>query len=108
MNLAAPLRRIDPDGVEVMEPAALAGDRFSEAIVDGSMWWWQVFGATDSLLLLPDDELGAGFCGSSDSDFLQMKRFAVERTRRCRPRGSAYLYWSSSKMFCSSSMYRND
>lgn len=73
MNLVALDRRIEPDGIDALavELADFAGDRFSDAIVDGSMWWWYDAGKTDSLLLLlPDDEFGTGVGGSSINDFL--------------------------------------
>lgn len=73
MNLVAPDSRIEPDGVAVLTAAVadLAGDKLSDAIVDGSMLLWYDVGKTDSLLLLlPDDEFVTDAGGSSISDFL--------------------------------------
>lgn len=76
MNLVALDRRIEPDGIDELAVAVadFAGDRFNDAIVDGSMWWWYDAGMTDSLLLLlPDDEFGTDVGGSSISDFLKLQ-----------------------------------
>lgn len=76
INLLALLRRIDPLGMFGNADAGvadLAGDKFNDAMADGSIWWWIVAaaaGTTDSLELLPDEELGGGFGGSRMRDFL--------------------------------------
>lgn len=75
MNFDVPFKRIEPTGVALIETVAattFAGDKFNDAIVDGSMWWWNVAGATDSLLLLlAEDELTFDAAGSRIKDFLK-------------------------------------
>lgn len=84
INLLALLSRIDPLGrlgSAEMGVAVLAGDKFNEAIADGSMWWMVATAATDGTtdsLELPDEELGGGFGGSRIKDFLQQFIIRIE------------------------------